>query len=148
MWDDNSCAFISDQIIFILLHHSCKSNLEETALWAFCAVSSSSLLWLPTASWTADHSVLFRAVVDLRSYFHVLEKIQDSCTEGYLWCLVGVPSPGVAGIGLERQFLLNGVALMFCHGILIVGVKEHAVSHFKSWKWLFGTYLLFVYYSG
>lgn len=120
-----------------------KSNLEETALWAFCAVSSSSLLWLPMASWTADHSVLFRSVVALNSYFHVLEKIRDSCTERYLWCLVGVPSPCVVGIGLERLFLLNGISLMLCHVILIVGVKEHAVSHFKSWKWLFGTYLLF-----
>lgn len=54
----------------------------------------------------------------------------------------------MAGIGLERQFLLNGIALMLCHGILIVGVKEYTVSHFKSGKWLFGTYLLFVYFSG
>ena len=49
----------------------------------------------------------------------------------------------MVGIGLERPFLLNVIALMLCHAILIAGVKEHAVSHFKSRKWLFGTYLLF-----
>lgn len=139
MRHSTSCIFISDQIILILPHQSCTFKFRrESIVSPLCSVTFLTAMVLA--------QLIILCCLDLfgslKPYLQVLEKAQNSFTERYRSCLLSVPPPCAAGIELECQFLLNGITLMSCHFILILGIQEHIGSHLML-KMAFIIYQLF-----